>query len=101
MLDERADAAFITEVVALGRPLIGDLNANSSVQEGEFAKTLGEGVEGILGAGKDRRVRVEGDAGPGVFRGTDFVEGLRLDGSNTPSAHHNGGYCSGRKQVMY
>ena len=72
MLDERDDPALVTEIVTLARALIVNLDAQSRVQEREFAKSLREHIEGEVGALEYFWIWRKRDAGTGVFGDPDF-----------------------------
>ena len=74
MLDKRDDPALVAEVVALARAFVADLDPQTRIQKGEFAKPLGEHVEREIRQLEDFGVWRKGDARPGVFGGADLLD---------------------------
>ena len=59
--DERDDAAFVVELVALAVALVVERDDDAAVEEGELAQPLGQRVEAEVGRLEDRGVRLERD----------------------------------------
>ena len=74
MFDEGDDAPLVTEVVTLAAALIGDLDPQAGVQEGEFAQSPREDVERKLGHRKNFGIRQKGHLGTGFITITDHFE---------------------------
>ena len=68
MLDERDDAAFVLELVALAVALIVDRDEDAAVQECEFAESLGQRVEAVFGRLENLRVWLERDLRAAALR---------------------------------
>ena len=61
VLDERDDAAFVLELVALAVALVVDGDEDAAVEERELAQALRQRVEAVLGGLEDLRVGLERD----------------------------------------
>ena len=68
VLDERVDAPFVQELVALAVPFVVDRNRDAAVQEGQLAEPLRQRVEAVIGRLEDLRVRLERDSRAALLR---------------------------------
>ena len=68
VLDERDDAAFVLELVALPVALVVDGDEDAAVQERELAQPLRQRVEAVLGRLEDLRVGLERDLRAAALR---------------------------------
>jgi hypothetical protein len=74
VLDERDDAAFVVELVALAVALVVERDRDAAVQERELAQPLRERVEAELGGLEDLRVGLERDLGAALLRRAGDLE---------------------------
>jgi hypothetical protein len=61
VLDERDDAAFVLELVALAVAFVVERDEDAAVEERELAQALRQRVEAVLGGFEDLRVGPERD----------------------------------------
>ena len=74
VLDERDDAAFVLELVALAVALVVDRDEDAAVQERELAQALRERVEAVFRRLEDLRVGLERDLRAAALRGAGDLE---------------------------
>src|SRR6266481_3057694 len=75
MFDERDDAAFVLELVALSIALVVERDENAAVEKRELSEPLRERVEAIFDCLEDLRVCLEGHLRAAALRRACLLKG--------------------------
>src|SRR5436305_1298569 len=75
VLDEGGDAARVDEIGLFVRPLVLEVDVDSTIEERLLAQTRGERLVAEFGDGEDLGVRPEADLGAGAITVADRVDG--------------------------